>query len=215
MNITRRIRNWVLGLSGLLLLAIVGLAVQRQSTAQNYRQSTTPTLFFHGGGSSYHAETHMVAAARRVGVTHTVVRAMVSRTGRVTMVGQIPKGAINPIVEVNYADNRQLNYAVHGQWATNVVRTLQRRYHFKAINMVGHSLGNMSSIYYLLQHDRDSRLPVLQKQVAIAGHFAGLNFKQVPTSIRQPRGLTLDAAGKPNRMNATYRQMTQLRRTLP
>lgn len=215
MNMTRRIRNWVLGLSGVLLLAIVGLAVQRQSTAQNYRQSTTPTLFFHGGGSSYHAETHMVAAARRAGVTHTVVRAMVSRIGKVTMVGQIPKGAINPIVEVNYADNRQLNYAVHGQWATNVVRTLQRRYHFKAINMVGHSLGNMSPIYYLLQHDHDSRLPVLQKQVAIAGHFAGLNFKQVPASIQQPRGLTLDAAGKPNRMNATYRQMTQLRRTLP
>ncbi|MCF7522819.1 hypothetical protein L3X07_04525 [Levilactobacillus brevis] len=43
---TRRIRDWMLGLSGVLLLAIVGLAVQRQSTAQNYRQSTTPTFFF-------------------------------------------------------------------------------------------------------------------------------------------------------------------------
>lgn len=157
----------------------------------------------------------MVAAAKRAGVTHTVIRAMVDRQGHVRLVGRIPQGAINPIVEVNYENNGEINFAKHGEWATKVVRAVHRQVAFKTMKMVGHSLGNISLIYYSLQNDQNRHLPKLTKQVDIAGHFAGLNFKGVPAAVRQPAGLTLNAAGKPNHMNATYRQMTALRRTLP
>lgn len=206
--------KWLSGL--LVVLLVLGLSgCMAQQRRMKYVQSNTPTLFFHGGGSSYHAEEHMVQAAENSGVTTSVIRAMVSKTGRVKLVGTWQHGAINPIVEVNYADNRQLNFKRHGQWAKNVVIALQRRYHIRKFNMVGHSLGNISLIYYSLQNSNQSRLPKLQKQVDIAGHFAGLNFKRVPTSVRQPANLKLAADGKPNQMNATYRQMTGLRQTLP
>lgn len=77
--------------------------------------------------------------------------------------------AINPIVEVNYQNNRQLDFQKHGEWAGNVVRVLQQRYGIKKVNMVGHSLGNISIIYYELQNGRNTRVPQLQKQVDIAG----------------------------------------------
>lgn len=157
----------------------------------------------------------MVNAAKEAGATNTVVRAMVAKNGRVKLVGQIKKGAVNPIVEVNYANNAELDFNKHGQWAKNVVVALQKQYHFTSFNMVGHSLGNISLIYYSLQNSHNQRLPKLRKQVDIAGHFAGLNFKGVPASVRQPAGLKLAADGKPNHMNATYRQMTKLRRVLP
>lgn len=206
--------KWLSGLLvALLVLGLSGYTVHQRR--MKYVQSNTPTLFFHGGGSSYHAEEHMVKAAENAGVTTSVIRAMVSKTGYVKLVGTWQHGAINPIVEVNYADNNQLNFKRHGQWAKNVVIALQRRYHIRKFNMVGHSLGNISLIYYSLQNSNQSQLPKLQKQVDIAGHFAGLNFKWVPTSIRQPANLKLAADGKPNHMNATYRQMTGLRQTLP
>ncbi|MFC6181234.1 alpha/beta hydrolase [Lactiplantibacillus daowaiensis] len=210
----KRIR--VVGMIGVigLMLGLVGCAPTSKATSK-YVQSSTPTLFFHGGGSNYHAEEQMVAAAKKVGVTTSVIRAMVSKTGHVTLVGTFKKGAINPIVEVNYANNRELNYERHGQWAKNVVVALQRTYHIKTFNMVGHSLGNISLIYYSLQNSQNNKLPKLRKQVDIAGHFAGLNFKGVPASVRQPAGLTLNKQGKPNHMNATYRRMTQLRHLLP
>lgn len=209
-------RGGVLLLAGL-LLAFSGLAAgcARQLDTQQYVQSTTPTLFFHGGGSSYRAEEQMANAAQKAGVTRTIVRAMVDRQGHVCLAGKIKPGALNPIVEVNYANNRQLDYRTHGVWATNVVTALQQQYHFKNINMVGHSLGNISVIYYSLLNSRQRQMPKLRKQVDIAGHFAGLNFKGIPASIRQPAGLKLDAAGKPNKMNATYREMTRLRQVLP
>lgn len=175
---------------------------------------STPTLFFHGGGSSYHAEEHMVDAAKKAGVTDSVIRAEVSPAGKVTLIGRFKKNAKNPIVEVNYQNNRQLDFKKHGVYATNVVKALQKSYGIKKINMVGHSLGNISIIYYMLQNGKNKKMPQLQKQVDMAGHFAGLNF-DVPADIRQPAGLKLDAAGKPNKMNATYKQMTGVRKTYP
>ncbi|GEO69951.1 alpha/beta hydrolase [Levilactobacillus acidifarinae] len=212
---TKTIRRWIIGIILALVVILGGIGVWRQQRAQQYRQAMTPTFFFHGGGSSYHAEEHMVNAAKRAGVTTTVIRAMVDRQGHVRLVGQIPRSARNPIVEVNYANNAELDYVKHGQWATNVVRAVAQRYPFKTMNMVGHSLGNISLIYYSLQNDQNVKMPKLVKQVDIAGHFAGLNFSRVPAAIRQPAGLKLAPNGKPNRMNATYRQMTQLRHTLP
>ena len=117
---------------------------------QKYVQSTTPTLFFHGYGSSANAERHMTNAAKKAGVTKTVIRANVDRNGAVTLRGDIPKGAINPIVEVNYEDNR--NPIDVGRYAKAVVSKLQEKYGFTKMNMVGHSLGNMSILYYLLEH---------------------------------------------------------------
>lgn len=198
-----------------LILTVVVAGCGRKTISKKESQNLTPTLFFHGGGSSYHAEEQMANAAKKAGATNTIIRAMVDKQGQVKLVGTIKPGAKNPIVEVNYANNRELNYRKHGEWATAVVRKLQQQYHFKAINMVGHSLGNISLIYYSLQNAGNTRLPKLRKQVDIAGHFAGLNFAKIPASVKQPAGLTLNAAGKPNHMNATYRQMTALRQTLP
>lgn len=210
-------KKWVRGslFMGIILLGLSATGCARLRSQHRYVQSTTPTLFFHGGGSSYHAETHMVTAAEKAGVTTSVIRAMVSKTGHVKLVGTFKTGAVNPIVEVNYANNRELDFAKHGQWAKNVVVALQNRYHIKSFNMVGHSLGNISLIYYSLQNSQNQQLPKLRKQVDIAGHFAGLDFEGVPASIRQPVGLKLNATGKPNKMNTTYRQMTQLRQLLP
>lgn len=197
------------------LAAIVGGAVYHTHKNNQFVRSTSATLFFHGGGSSYHAETGMVNAAKRAGVTNTVIRADVTNSGKVTLHGNMHRGAINPIVEVNYENNRQLDFNKHGLYATNVAKMLKKQYGVTKINMVGHSLGNISIIYYMLQNGQKKNMPQLQKQVDIAGHFGGLTFDGLPDSIKQPAGMKLNSQGKPNRMNATYKQMTGVRKTYP
>ena len=80
--------------------------------------------------------------------------------------------------------------------------------------MVGHCLGNISIMYYMLSNANKRGMPRLNKIVDMAGHFAGLNF-EVPDNIRQPKNLKLDKNGKPNKMNTTYRQMAKLRSVYP
>ncbi len=194
-----------------ILLILAGCSIQDNTSSKKVQITSTPTLFFHGGGSSYHAEEHMVNAAKKAGVTTSVIRAEVSKTGKVTLVGTWPKNAKNPICEVNYENNRQLNFNKQGEYAANVVKALQKKYGIKKINMVGHSLGNISIIYYMLQNGNKKNMPQIQKQVDIAGHFAGLDFDGIPNSIKQPKGMKLNSNGELNKMNSTYKQMTEVR----
>ena len=200
--------KWILGIMTLAVVVSTG-AVAHAATASAGTEME-PTLFFHGSSSSYKAEKHMVSAIKKAGVTKSVIRADVSSRGKVKLVGKIAKQAENPIVEVNYLNSYNYNYPTIGRWARNVVQKLQKTYHFKTMNMVGHSMGNMAIMYYLLANGRNQRLPKLQKQVSLGGHYNGvLNEGDYPHRVR------LAKSGKPSPMDGAYRQLLPLRKTYP
>ena len=49
----------------------------------------------------------------------------------VTLKGDIPHNAVNPLVMVNFNDNHSTSYELQGQWVKNVLEELQAKYHFK------------------------------------------------------------------------------------
>ena len=192
---------------------LVFFSLSNQSSKLNsskFIQSTTPTLFFHGYGSSANAERHMTESARKAGVTETIIQANVDRKGQVTLRGRIPKGAINPIVMVQYEDNRNPDYLQDAAYAKAVVEKLKQAYGFQEMKMVGHSMGNMSILYYLLEYGSEENLPKLIKQVNLANHVAGLENWNLPSN------LTLDPqTGQPSAMNEQYQKLTGLREVYP
>ena len=195
-------------------LVILFLIYNRQTKGLNsrdYIQSSIPTLFFHGYGSSANAEKHMAEAARKAGVTQTIITATVDSHAQVTLKGDIPKDAVNPIVMVEFADNRNANYAQDGEYAAAVVRELQARYGFKKMNFVAHSMGNMSILFYLLEHAQNEELPQLQKQVNIANHVNGLEGMDLPANLT-----ILDSkTGEPSAMSDSYQKLLGLREIYP
>lgn len=173
----------------------------------------TPTLFFHGFGSSYHAEEYLVNGVIKEGITSNdaVIRANVRPDGSVKLTGKIKANRQNPIVEVNFDNSRNGNYHTDGKWAKNVIVTLQNNYRFKKVNLVGHSMGNMAIMYYLRQYSNDRQLPILNKQVAIAGHFNGLVMAD--SNKNHDR---LASNGKPlNNVTKQYRYLEKLLQTYP
>lgn len=183
----------------------------RELNSSDYIQSSTPTLFLHGYGSSANAEKHMAEAARKAGVTQTIITATVDSHAQVTLKGDIPKDAVNPIVMVEFADNRNANYAQDGEYAAAVVRELQARYGFKKMNFVAHSMGNMSILFYLLEHAQNEELPQLQKQVNIANHVNGLEGMDLPANLT-----ILDSkTGEPSAMSDSYQKLLGLREIYP
>ena len=195
----------------LITLFLVSKLQTRELNSSDYIQSRTPTLFFHGYGSSANAEKHMAEAARKAGVTQTIITATVDRHAQVTLKGDIPKDAVNPIVMVEFADNRNANYAQDGEYASAVVRELQARYGFKKMNFVAHSMGNMSILFYLLEHAQNEELPQLQKQVNIANHVNGLEGMDLPANLT-----ILDSkTGQPSAMSDSYQKLLGLREIYP
>ncbi|WP_125762607.1 alpha/beta hydrolase [Levilactobacillus mulengensis] len=203
----------------LLLFLVVGLLVlglaacgttSSQSTASNLPNASKyePTLFFHGWGSSYRAEEQMAHSLVNAGLTKTIMRATVSKQGRVSFAGQFREGDYHPIVEVDFKDSRNSNPRQWGQWAKATVTTLQQKYHFKRFNVVGHSMGNMAIMYGLLGNS--AKMPKLQKQVDIAGHFNGILGMN-----DEPNRMKLQPNGKPTSMQPEYRALLPLRQTYP
>ena len=171
---------------------------------KTYIQSSRPTIFFHGWGSSSRAERHMANAAKDAGVTQTIIEAKVVEDGTVTLKGTIPKDAVNPIVLVNFDNNRGASTQDQGNYAYAVVKVLQDKYGITEMNMVGHSYGNMAIVYYMLQHGSDTSLPKLVKQVDIAGHFNGI------IGVNEPGNNSLDDEGKPTSMAESYMELLSL-----
>ena len=203
----------------ILLLGIYFLKNNYQKENGASIRIDTPTLFVHGWGSSYHAEESMVAYAQKHHATNSVICADVSSTGKVTLIGTIKKRAENPIVEVNLQNNKSIFAGTNNQIATmnkssnyikDVIIALQKRYHFKRINLVGHSMGNLQIAYYLHNNATNSHMPHLNKQVSIAGHYNGYIGEQ-----GAPNKTVLNRAGKPQKMSAGYRELLSLRKNFP
>ncbi|WP_295729373.1 alpha/beta hydrolase [uncultured Limosilactobacillus sp.] len=164
-------KNWSLMwlVAAMVVVVSSGLALAKQRSTQQWVHSTTPTIFIHGYGSSYHAEESMVKAAKQAGVTKTVARATVAKDGQVTISGDRLAGKRNPIVEVNLVNNKQTDMAEGAKYIRNVILALQKRDQLTKYNFVAHSMGNMDAFSYLNDYGSQSGMPKLQKQVVIAG----------------------------------------------
>ena len=190
------------------LVALFGIGQVRGYMATQYKpvanrpQIGTPTFFFHGYGSSAHAEQHMTDAAKRAGVTKTVIRATVGLDGHVRLRGTIPAGTKNPIIQVQYTNNRNPNFKQDWQWAANVITAVQNRYRFKQMNLVGHSMGNMDIAYYLAANANSSQRPRLNRVVDIAGHWNGFDGS-----------IKVAANGKPEEEDRGFKPLLVLRQT--
>lgn len=179
------------------------------STVKKGNSSETPTFFFHGWGSSVNAEKQMVNYARRHGVTNSVATLTVHKNGKVSVSGTWKKNAQNPIAMVGYSDNKNGNYHRNGYYAYQAVKAMQKKYHFKKMNVVGHSMGNMDIMYMLLDYSQQKSFPSLQHQVAIAGHFNGIRGMDKTAYSK------VDKNGKPSQMNRFYKELLKMRQIYP
>lgn len=189
---------------------VAGIQTQtRRARAANYVDNQTTTFFFHGWGSSYRAERQMANAAKSAGATNTIIRANVDKQGKTTIKGKITKKSRNPIVEVNFADNKNGSYRRDGEYAESAIKAVQKKFGITKMNLVGHSMGNLAIMFYLLKNADNQNLPTLEHHVAIAGHFdGGIGFGY-------DKKTTLNSEGKPSIMEKNYKALLPLRQTYP
>ena len=192
-----------------LVLVIIYNKTQSQSYISthysNNKIKTTATLFLHGYGGSERSETFMVKQALNKNVTNEVITARVSSEGKVYFDKKLSEDAANPIVKVEFKDNKNGNFKENAYWIKEVLSQLKSQFGIQQFNFVGHLMGNMSFAFYMKNYGDDRHLPQLKKEVNIAGVYNGiLNMNENVNEI------IVDKQGKPSRMNAAYRQLLSL-----
>ncbi|EIU0339432.1 alpha/beta hydrolase [Staphylococcus pseudintermedius] len=205
--------KWSIGIVILLIVVwVTYIAIYRNTSIANnpkhakYIDSATPTLFLHGYGGTVNSEKFLVKEAENQGVTQDVITAHVDEAGEVKLKGHLDSDTINPIVQVVLKENKEVDPDVNAEWFKNVLVALQTKYHIKNFNFVGHSMANMTFAQYMATYGKDTALPQLQRQVNIAGTFNGVLHMN-----EEVNEITLDAEGKPSRMNPPYQDLRVLK----
>lgn len=211
---------WMLAI--LLLIAAGGFGLYRANLKVNshkYRVTQTATVFFHGWGSSYHAEEQMANYLQQVHATNKIIRAEVAKNGQVFFYGQIGKKAKNPVVEVNLENNRSVNggssdiaggYSRSSRYVYDVLHAINKQFGITSVNLVGHSMGNLQIAYYLKNYQKQAHLPEVKKVVSIAGHYNG--FLGEPHA---PKKVSFNKEGLPSKISNGYRGLLKLHQTYP
>lgn len=164
--------------------------IQQNWSALRQPQQTNvnvPTIFVHGLPSNYHAEVKMVQTLVDAGITTraNVIRANVTPTGYVYFNGHLPAHPYHPLVEVELQNSHEKDDHIAATWLKNVVVALQGQYHFRSINLVGHSSGPLIILCYLMDNANNHNLPQTAKVVSLGGAFNGsLGPHNRPNTIR-------------------------------
>ncbi|MGX7173130.1 alpha/beta fold hydrolase [Enterococcus ratti] len=140
-----------------------------QKTKQ-IRQSFVPTLFFHGYNGTVHSFKGMIQRLEETGSGKKELTLTVDVNGQVQAKGELSKKAVNPMIQVLFADNKN-NEWNQTEWIKACLVYLQATYGVNQVNVVGHSMGGVSALRYLATYGQDKTVPKVKKFVAIAAPF--------------------------------------------
>ncbi|WP_291291476.1 alpha/beta fold hydrolase [Enterococcus sp.] len=146
------------------------------SVTETIQKTTTPTLFVHGyqgGPASFGGMLQRFA--QKDWVSNEMVLT-ISPDGTISTEGQLSKEAVNPTIQVLFADN-QNNEWNQAEWIRQALLYLKKA-GVDQVNLVGHSMGGVSGFRYLTTFGEmsttdgiDPALPKVAKFIAIGAPF--------------------------------------------
>ncbi|MCP8858264.1 alpha/beta fold hydrolase [Latilactobacillus fuchuensis] len=111
--------------------------------------TTTPTLFIHGYRGNRYSFGHLLGRLQKMGLAKKTLVVKVSKRGELTFSGLSRLSAVNPTIQVLFANNHA-DVQVQVGWLQQIMATLQADYDVEAVNLVGHSMGAITVLRYLL-----------------------------------------------------------------
>lgn len=155
-----------------------------------------PTFFVHGFRGGNYTTQEMVKSAQIVTHSPVFLRATVDWNSKIHYSGYWST-AKYPLVQLVFKD-RWIPTNTIERWVNQIINDLSQRYHFQTYNAVGHSLGAVALVNFLINSCKRP-LPPINRLVLIAGPFDG-----VVALGDLPNINPLAANGKPAFMTPRY-----------
>ncbi|GGC75947.1 alpha/beta fold hydrolase [Enterococcus wangshanyuanii] len=140
------------------------------SSSETESKSAVPTLFIHGYSGGNGSFGGMIKRLEADDFTKKEVVLTVSAEGKINASGKLTGKENNPSVQVLFEDNKN-NEWNQAEWIKNCLIYLRDTFEINQVNLVGHSMGGVSTLRYLTTYGDDPSLPTVQKFVAIAAPF--------------------------------------------
>lgn len=133
-------------------------------------QESIPTLFIHGYGGTFYTFSRMLSRFEEANYGEKLLTIEVESDGSISESGNWQDGSPNPFIQVIFADknNNEWNQA---DWIKAVLVYLKTTYQIDEVNLVGHSMGGVSSLKYLVTYGNEETQPVVKRFVALGSPF--------------------------------------------
>ncbi|MBA1434095.1 alpha/beta hydrolase [Lactobacillus bombi] len=155
-----------------------------------------PTFYVHGFRGGDYTTQKMVASAQNFTQSPAFLRATVDWSSKIHYSGYWTTSKF-PIVQLVFKD-RWIPSGTIERWFNQILSDLYQRYHFQTYNAVGHSLGAVALVSFLI-NTYNKPLPKVNRLALVAGPFDGIvAFGDLPNIN------PLSPEGKPAFMTPKY-----------
>lgn len=144
-------------------------AVAKKKVKDAYSKSDVPTIFIHGYGGTINSFGGMIERLTNEGKTKKEMLITVQSDGTLKVDGQLSKTKNNPSVQVLFTANKD-NEWNQTEWIYGVLKYLKQQ-GVDQVNLVGHSMGGVSSLRYLTTYNQPSDAPTIKKFISIGAPF--------------------------------------------
>ncbi|SDI36325.1 Uncharacterized protein with an alpha/beta hydrolase fold [Alteribacillus persepolensis] len=154
-------------------IAIGALLITEEPKSYSQQSSNlTPTLFLHGFKGGPGSFNTMLERFEKNGWGKKEKVFYVKADGTIKTKGTLPADE-RPFIQVIFENNRA-SLAEQTSWIQKIMKMLRQTYNVQEVNLVGHSMGGLTSTNFLL-HNQKNTYPHVQKLVVMGSPFHGIN----------------------------------------
>ena len=182
----------------------------KKLTAERAVREARPTLLVHGTNGTRRSLGGMIERWDKQGLAYKALDVEVAKDGTLTITGnwQEPKHQKHPLIQVIFKEGDPPEWQ-QGDWLKKVLSQLTQQFGITDINFLGHSMGGVAALRYLVDHSADQHLPKVKRLVVIGAPFNG--------EVVAASGVTKYDLGKhgPHHFAETFRYFNAYQQHLP
>ena len=138
------------------------------------RLAGIPTIFIHGYKGTYNSFANMLKRLEEDnGWGEKVLLYRVTKEGKIHVFQTGRKGANPAYIQVVLEDNRA-SFEDSAKWLSHVLAHLKENYNVPRVNLVGHSMGGIIALKYIMEYQDKERFPQTSKLITIGSPFDGI-----------------------------------------
>lgn len=143
------------------------LTQKKDDTA--FKKSAVPTVFIHGYGGTINSFGGMIQRLSSEKKTTKEMLITVQSDGSLKVDGDLSKKKDNPSIQVLFTANKDTEWN-QTEWIYTVLKYLKQQ-GVEQVNLVGHSMGGVSSLRYLTTYGQPNDASTINKFISIGAPF--------------------------------------------
>lgn len=171
--------------------------------------ASIPTVLIHGTNGTRRSFGGMIERWNKQGIAYKALEVELSKSGEIRLTGNWQSFATHqhPLVQVIFKEGDPPEWQ-QGAWVKAVLELLQEL-GIHQVNLLGHSMGGVAALRYLVDNSHDHHLPRVKKLAVIGAPFNGEVVAASGQTIYD-----LDQHG-PRHFYDTYRYFQTYRKNIP